>query len=181
MNNSNETRYQRALKRNLHEVGRALLEQKAMVGLEKAETNHAVDFIRISYDALFNDYFSHAIKALDKHVDSASFWYIKRCKEKETNNYIRENNIDIESLIKVSESLKHVRDKTHFHIDKDAVKNPKKIWSEASIKGSALATCLNNVWDILNYLYKLEFKEEFYYPEYNGGDATKIAKFAESI
>ena len=65
MNTITETRYQRSLKRNLHEVGRAILERRAMVGLENADTCHTVDFIRISYDALFNDMMAHAIKVFE--------------------------------------------------------------------------------------------------------------------
>ncbi len=73
MHTITETRYQRALKRNLHEVGRAILERKAMVGLENADTYHAVDFIRISYDALFNDMIAHAIKVFENRKGDVSF------------------------------------------------------------------------------------------------------------
>lgn len=48
-------RSQRALERNLHKLGRAILERKALVGMERAKSYHAVDFFRLAYDALFND------------------------------------------------------------------------------------------------------------------------------
>jgi hypothetical protein len=54
-------RYQSALKRNANEIGRALLELKALESLEQADTYHSMDFISLSYDALFNDYIAHAI------------------------------------------------------------------------------------------------------------------------
>ncbi len=41
-------RYRRALKRNLNEVGRAILNRKAIIGLIAAETYHAIDFIRLA-------------------------------------------------------------------------------------------------------------------------------------
>ena len=181
MNTITETRYQRALKRNLHEVGRAILEQRAMVGLENADTYHTVDFIRISYDALFNDMMAHAIKVFENRKGDASFWYIKRCKEKEINDFIQKNNINSSRFQNLTDSLKQIRDKTHFHIDRDAVKNPKQVWLDAGVKGSELAKGLDDLWQILNYLYKLELGGEFAYPEYDGKDATEIAKYAEEL
>lgn len=174
-----ETRYQRALKRNLHEVGRAILERKAMIGIKKADTYHTVDFIKIAYDALYNDMIAHAIKVFEDRGD-ASFWYIKRCKKKEIHNFVKENNIDISRFKVLTKSLKHIRDKTHFHIDRNAVKNTKQVWKDAGIKGRELAKGLDDLWSILNYLYKLEFDEDFVFPEYDGSDATEIAKFAEN-
>ena len=93
-----ESRYKRALIRNLNESGRAILERRVMVGLENAGTYHSMDFIRITYDALFNDTIAHSIKLFEDNCNVASFWYIKRCKEKEIENFSQKNNIDLSKI-----------------------------------------------------------------------------------
>ena len=174
-----ETRYCKALIRNLNEAGRAILERRAMVGLEKANTYHDMDFIRLAYDALFNDMIGHAIKLFEDTSRVASFWYIKRCKGKEISDFVNKNNIDLGKIDTIRDSLKHIRNKTHFHIDRDAVKNAKHIWKQAKITGRQLADAIDCAWMVLDYLYTLETGQKFSMPEYDGSDATRIAKYAE--
>jgi len=176
-----ETRYQRALKRNIDETGRAILERKAMIGLEVADTYHSMDFIGLSYDALFNDMIAHAIKVLENRKGDASFWYIYNCQKDRVDNFVQQKSIDFAKLQSLTEKLKHIRDKTHFHIDRDAVKAPEKVWDDAGVKGSELARGIDDLWVILNYLYKIEFKMNFPCPDYNGNDAIQIAKYAQKI
>ncbi|RLG44328.1 MAG: hypothetical protein DRN81_04790 [Thermoproteota archaeon] len=152
-----------------------------MVGLEKANTYHGMDFIRIAYDALFNDMIAHVIKVLEDRSDVASFWYIKRCKEREVSYFVQNNGINLSKLEVIKDALKHIRDKTHFHIDRDAVKNLSEIWKEAALTRKQLVSAIEDVYSILDYLYQLEFGEHFPLPEYDGSDATSIAKFAENI
>ena len=76
--------------------------------------------------------------------------------EKEINDLIQKNNINYSRFQNLTDSLKHIRDKTHFHIDKYTVRNPKKVWLDADVKGSELAKGLDDLWQILNYLYKWE-------------------------
>jgi len=181
MNNLGESRFHRAIKRNINEVGRAILNRKALVGLESAKTYHVVDFIQSAYWALFNDMFAHAMKVLDYRKGNASFWYIYRCKEKELNQFIIKQGIDLGRIEATSKSLLHIRDKTHFHIDRDGVKNPKQVWHDAGVKGNQLAAVIDDLWVILNHLYEVEFGEKFQIPDYDGSDATEIAKFAEKL
>lgn len=177
----NQSRYKKALFRNLNEVGRAILERRAIVGLEKARTHHTMDFIRIAYDAMFNDMIAHAIKLFEDDSRVASFWYVKRCKEMEVADFVARNKIDMSKLEKTRDSLKHIRDRTHFHIDKDAVKDSKVIWEEAKIKGRELAEAIDIAWKILDHLYILDTGSNFYIPKYSGSDATKIAKYANTL
>ena len=176
-----QSRYRKALYRNLNEAGRAILERRAMVGLEKANTYHSMDFIRIAYDAIFNDMIAHAIKLFEDNSRVASFWYIKRCKEKDIVNFITQKRIDISKLEKINDSLKYIRDKTHFHIDKDAVKDSKKIWNKAKVTGRELAEAIDIAWKIMDHLYELDMGNKFSLPEYDGLDATKIAKYASTL
>ena len=174
----NNERYQSALKRNANEIGRALLELKALESLEQADTYHGMDFIRLSYDALFNDYIAHAIKVFEDS-DVSSFWYLKRCKEKEVLSFCSENNIDLSSFEKVKDALRKIRNKTHFHMDRQYVKECTKAWKDADLKGIDLASALEKVWKIVNYLYNLEFDEYFNLPSYDGKDAMEAAKHVQ--
>jgi len=169
-----QTRYERALSRNLDELARAILERRAMVGMEAAESYHAVDFFRLAYDAMFNDMFAHAIKVLDQNSDSSTFWYLYRCKKKEVEKFASTTNIDLTNLESLGKKLTHVRNKTHFHIDRKGVFDPKKVWNEANITGIELAKGIDAAYEILDHLYKTHFGHPFRIPKYDGTDATEI-------
>lgn len=181
MQNTPKERYRRALQRNLNEVGRAILNRRAIIGLLNAETFHALDFIRLANWALFNDMIAHSIKTLENRKGNASFWYIYRCKEKVINELIKENDINFDRIKTTADSLLHIRDKTHFHIDKKAVEDPQKVWHDGRVSGNQLAAVLDDLFLILNNLHEKEFGEPFNLPEYDGSDATEIAKFAEGL
>lgn len=99
----------------------------------------------------------------------------------EVADFVARNKIDMSKLEKTRDSLKHIRDRTHFHIDKDAVKDSKTIWEEAKIKGRELAEAIDIAWKILGHLYILDTGSNFYIPKYSGSDATKIAKYANTL
>jgi hypothetical protein len=88
-----------------------------MEGLELAGTYHAIDFIRLSHWALFNDCFAHAMRVFDKHPDTASFWYLRRCDQVEVDEALAAVGIQMAEIEALSSSLKLIRDKTHFHIE----------------------------------------------------------------
>ena len=176
-----KSRYQIALERNLCEAEKLILERRILIGIEEAGEHFASPFVHITYEGLFNDMIAHAIKIFEDTNDVASFWYIKRCKEEGINSFIKDKGIDIKKLEEITNSLKHIRDKTCFHIDRDAVKDPEKIWAEAGIKGKELANAVDNVWGILNYLFNLEYGRDFILFDYDGKDATLIAKYAEKV
>lgn len=178
MNTTINERYQSALRRNANEIGRALLELKALESIEKANTSHSMDFIRLSYDAMFNDYIAHAIKVFEDS-DVSSFWYLKRCKENEVSEFCSKNNIDLSAFDKIKCSLRTIRNKTHFHIDRQYVKECSKAWKDADLKGIELASAMETVWIIVNHLYNLEFGEYFNLPSYDGKDAEEAAKYVQ--
>lgn len=167
-------RFYRALIRNLNEIRTAILERRALGGLESAGSKHGLDFFRLSYDALFNDMVAHAIKVLDKDSDSATFWYLYRCDPKTVDSFAKDKSYDLNTLDLMAGKLKCVRDKTHFHIDKRRVLNPKAVWNEANIIGTEFGKALEEILDILKHLYKVHFAREFLMPEYDGSDATKL-------
>lgn len=174
-------RYQKAIERNLFEASKSILERRILIGIEKAGKYFISPFVHIVYEALFNDMIAHAIKILEDRKGNASFWYIKRRKEKEIKEFIQNKGFDIKKVENIVAPLKHIRDKTHFHIDRDAVKDSKKVWNSARVKGKDLADVIDIVWEILKYLFKLEYSKDFDMPDYNGEDATLITKYAEGL
>lgn len=175
------TTFNRALNRNLHEVGRCILYLKAMKGLESAGTDHAVDFVRLSYWALSNDCIAGAMRVFDGTRSAASFWYLRRCEQAEVDRATTVAELTLADVEGLASALKLVRNKTHFHIDKIAVFDPQSVWLQANIKRSQLEQVLRKTYQVLNDLHRTRFGDDFPLPDYDGADAHAIAKFAESL
>jgi hypothetical protein len=162
----NDTTYYAVLKRNLNELVIAKLEFEAYREIgDKLLLNFYDSFFTLAQDSLFNDMVAHMIKVLDRNSQSTTFWYIFRCKAKEIKNFIRENDIVFMDIYDLAEKLKIVRDKTHFHIDKKGVKNPKAVWAEADITYDELEYNMNSLYKILNWLHVKAFDFDFEIPK----------------
>ncbi|MFH1776914.1 MAG: hypothetical protein ABH952_05080 [Candidatus Omnitrophota bacterium] len=180
-------KYKKAIERNLFEITHALLEYKALAAFDKYRINKHVatkgeNFFTISFRALHNDMIAHAIKVLDKNVDSATFWHIfdKDTKTiEELENFSQEK---LKILNDLAEKLKILRDKTHFHIDKNGVLEPDKVWERADIKGKDLGEGLVFLFSILNELYRKVFGKEFLFrlEDYDEKDLGKLLDIAGS-
>ena len=171
-------RFYRALFRNLNEIRTALTQRRALIGIAAAKSKHKLDFFTLSHDALYNDMVAHAIKVLDKNQDSATFWYLYNCDPKTVDSFIKDKKYGLKTLEDMADKLKHVRDMTHFHIDKKGVINPKAIWSEVQINEDDFGRVLKNILDILRHLRKVHLGKELAMPDYDGSDATKIIEMA---
>ncbi|MCU0651335.1 MAG: hypothetical protein MUC39_00065 [Candidatus Omnitrophica bacterium] len=189
VNLANGIRYNTAIKRNLFELAHALLELKALTAWDRyTDENeiyvHGESYFSISQKALFNDMVSHAIKVLelDKCGDSSTFWYILKTDTLVLKNLKDYSEEKIYSLQSLAVKLKHVRDKTHFHLDKNGILDHHKIWQEADIKGRELSEGLKYLFGLLCGLYKNIFKESFlYHPDdYDDTDLIKLLNFAAS-
>lgn len=145
------TRFESALERNLAELQKALLIRETLVAIEKHRYTAKV-FTQVIYDALENDYISHAIKVLDRNGQSSSFWYIYRSDAGPIDRHLRATGYTIEQLQTVSAKLKVVRDGTHFHIDSRGVLDPEAIWRVAGLTGKELAAALDFVWGALSII-----------------------------
>lgn len=180
-------RYEKAITRNLYELAHALLELKVLNTFNNfTETNEIYvqgeSVFSISNRALFNDMLGHAIKILEVDLkgESASFWYIfnyDTLKIKKLTLYLEEK---IETLSILAKKLKHIRDKTHFHIDKVGLLDTHKIWRDAGIKGKELSEALQYLFNLLNELHLSLFKKSFLFqPEdYNAEDVIKLLRLA---
>lgn len=174
-----ETRYSRALIRNVNEIIAAVFERRALVGLEEAEAAHPWNFFRVAYNALFNDMLAHCMRVLDRNQQSASFWYLYHCEQKVVDQFVKEMGIDWSLVEAMADKLKHVRDKTHFHVDRDAVKSPQAVWKTAEIKAVDLATCFDSLWRIVEFLHVRLYELPPSVPSYDGTDATRIVQAAQ--
>lgn len=168
-----------AIKRNLAEIVTAVHERRALIGIEKADADYGWNFFRISYNALFNDMVAHAIKVLDDNNRSATFWFIYKHYQKKIDAYLISKNTNIASIKGISARLKIIRNHTHFHIDQKGVLDPKAVWKSASIKGNDLAVIIDIIQEVLEYIHKEHFGDEFPIPDYNGEDVTRIIKLAK--
>lgn len=162
----NDKTYQKALKRNLNELVIAKLEFDAYREIsDKLLLNFFDSFFTLAQDALFNDMIGHLIKVLDQNSQSTTFWYIFRCRSQEARKFIKSENIDFMAIYDLAERLKTIRDKTHFHIDKKGVKDPKAVWRTANITYSGVQENMESIYKILNYLHLKEFDFEFEIPK----------------
>lgn len=173
------SRLERALERNLDEMGVAILERRALVGMEAAKSAHGMDFFRLAYNAMFNDMVARAIKVLDRNSQSSSFWYIYRCEQTIVDKFVKENGYDLQKYSDMADRLKHLRDKTHFHIDRDAVFRSKEVWTQAKITGAELKSVIDEVWNILHHVYYQKFGTDFAILPYEGNDATEVILAAQ--
>lgn len=123
-----QERYTSALERNIAECSNAILKRRAWLGLHGANSKHGLDFFRIARHALYNDFLAHTMRVLDHHRNATSLWYFVRCDEAVVKDICKETGLNLDQLDAFSRRLQHIRDKTHFHIDKDAVTDTREIW-----------------------------------------------------
>jgi len=163
-----------AITRNLHEIGLARHERNAIAGMSAAETGHTWDFFRLAEIALFNDMIAHAMKVLDRNPQSATFWYVFRCLESKLLPFLATASITLDQIGHLADRLKCIRDETHFHIDRDAVRDPSTVWNKVRIPANEFARVTDTVWDILLHAHRLHFGADFESPAYDGSDITPI-------
>lgn len=170
--------YERAIERNLAELQRAILNRSTLLGLEDAGgISHL--FLKLAYFALFNDYIAHCIKVFETGKQAASFWYIYRTNQKPIDACARREKISIKALEKVSGKLKHIRDKTHFHIDTTGVLDAKAVWREAGLSGKELSVAVDAAWHMLTNLQQSLSLPEVMLPEYDRVLVKRLALLVE--
>lgn len=167
-------RYVRALRRNLFELRYALSERNLINEVVAVAPETSWSFFSYAYVAMTNDMFSHAMKALDTHKDAVSFWFLYRCKKEEVDDCLNDIGLSFIELEKMTADLKYVRDKTHFHIDRNGVFDPRKVWEKAGITGDFFNKVIEGLWEILNRLHESEHGKRFDQPIYEADDVRKI-------
>lgn len=169
-------KYKNALKRNLMELKQAILKRRALIGMHGANSEHSLDFFQIAAVALYNDTISHTIKVFEVGPKSASFWYIVRLNRKLAEESAKQHSISLKEMESLSKGFKHIRDKTHFHIDRHFAMDPKKVWQAAGISGNDLGYMLESAYTILCTINEKITGERTELPDYDGSDAAEIIR-----
>ncbi len=169
-------RYNMALERNLAELNNAILKRRALTGLHGAQSVHSLDFFRIAGHALSNDILSHLIKVYDRPKSASFFWLINGTDKKILDEITTKHSIDLDKVKTLSKRFKTIRDKTHFHIDKDAVTDTSKIWKEAQLTGNDVGYLLESGFTILNWIYEKRTGKAKELPDYDGSDVPDIIR-----
>ena len=131
------SRYLSALRRNLDELQRATMARICAQGFENdwPPTHlHA----KLYYNALFNDFLTKCMKVFELRRQTASFWYLERTDAQAMMTALGGSAALLAELRAVSERLKHIRDKVHFHIDEHGVLNPDGVWQDAALSRDRL-------------------------------------------
>lgn len=171
---------QKTIDRNLHEVTQALSEHKLLSEIENYNNQHGIyglNFFTVAYFATFNSMMGRAAKVLDRHPDSHGFWLIY----KKNKNAIEQSKCfsseKIPHLEDISNKLKHIRDTTLFHIDKEAIIDSKKVWADAAINAKSFKVGLDFLHEILYELCDDAFKYK-YRQFFDGQGIAQLLKFA---
>jgi hypothetical protein len=173
---------ERVVDRCLDELARAMLYRRALRGLYSGKTDHGIDFVRLASLALYDQMFTHAIKVLHPR-EKAGLWYILRRRRKEVAQICAEHAIVLGHVRGIAKGLLLVRNKIHFHLDKRGVRDPAKIWEEASITGLQFDAAVDAGFRLLCQFHKrvkgTEYGLQEHIDEYDGADAMRIVTLAD--
>ena len=170
---------ERVLTRCLDELGRAICYLRALRGIDRAETYHAVDFIRLSSWALRDQMFAHVIKVLGKK-EEAGFWSLHDSDPDFFADQCIEQQVSLNDIRAVMPKLNKIRNKTLFHLDRAGVLDPTKVWSDADMTYGQFEVALNTSFGLLNALHDRLHGSPYPMPDYDGTDATRLAQMAEA-
>lgn len=162
--------------RNFNEVGEALYYLNALVGMSEAKKENNILFLRLASDALKNDMMSHLMRVLDKTKRTGSFWCIYKREKESIMAIVKEHQIEFSLLERLADKhhVSHIRNKSHFHIDRNYAYNQQDAWKEADISSREIKNALESLLIILSALLKKITGQEFPGVEYDGADAAAV-------
>ncbi len=172
----NHPRLENALKRVLMELNNCILKRRAFNKLLSLKFAHGLDFFRICNTALQNDLYAGAHRALDKHQDSASFWYIRNIAPKLIDDAAKRSKISIAEIERLAEKLRPIRDQVHSHIARSALDNPSKPWEEADLTGDEFIWLTESAHEVLRVALLNLTGTDSPVPEYYGDDIELIMR-----
>jgi len=142
-------RLEKALKKVLMELNNCTLKRRAYNKLVSLNSAQGLTFFRVCSTALLNDLYAGAHRALDKHQDSASFWYIRNIATALIDSAAKETKISIAEIERLADKLKPIRDQVHFHVGRSALDNPSKPWEEAGLTGNEFIWLTESAHEVL--------------------------------
>ena len=181
--NHDTSKLESAIDRNFAEVSNALLKLTAYNALHAVDPSFTnMSFFQIAEQALFNDMVASAIRVLDEHRDAAGLPYVLKCNEAATRKALASSGVDVDAIWALSRKLEQIRDKSHFHIDRNAVKRPEHVWESADIDGGHFSEVLRSIAKLLAAVKQEIFGgtlEQVTF--YDGSDVSKIIEAYEQV
>lgn len=181
--NQDQTRLLAALSRTFAEISNATLKLIAYNALCKEKiTFSGMSFFVIAQHALYNDMIAHAIRVLDEHRDVAAFWYIHKCHPRSVETGIVKAGLDIQAVRATSAKLRHIREKTHFHIDRATVHSSARVWQNAGVTGDEFSTMLKVIAEVLSDInVEILHGQPMHLTDYNGTDIPRLVGAFEKV
>lgn len=102
------------------------------------------------YESVWFTYIACLAKALEDRKQVASIWYLLRTDERCFKRFQRSNPFDVNDLSDVCDRLRIVRDRSHFHIDRDSTTGSS--FQEASVPWNRLEELTDYLYEYLTYL-----------------------------
>lgn len=177
------TRLKAAVKRTFAEANNAILKLTAYNSLCREDISYArMSFFAIVQHALYNDMVAHAIRVMDEHRDVSGFWYIHKCQSALVERTVSKAGSELATLKCTSEKLRHIREKTHFHIDRTAVQSPTEVWKSAGVTGDEFSITLRVVAQVASAVNADALGgEPLDVTEYDGSDVHRIVAAFEKL
>jgi len=157
----NQLRISRTINRCAHELMKFMNQTTALKNLLKHDQPMSSNFFRVVYYSLYDSRILHLIKVLDEHRDSVGFWYLYKFLKPEIKGFCESENLKIDDLELLTKKLKHIRDKTHFHIGKKEVVDPGQVWKDASLTGDFINNTGEGLFKIIMLLFEHKFGRGF--------------------
>ncbi|MCV0368343.1 hypothetical protein [Filomicrobium sp.] len=174
-----------AVRRCASELSRAIWYYRAWKALQEVERDNSANFIRLAELAMWDQMIAHVVKILSLNPktgrgEKAGFWALCECRATEVEAICERQGCDLDPIRKVGVGLKHIRDKTHFHLDADGVSEPTEVWKKADITHDQLNAALSSSFTIINELHAIVFGASHPIWNYDGSDAKVIAEHANT-
>lgn len=165
-----------ALKKVLLELNNCVLKRRVFDEFMSLNSAHGLDFFRVAITALQNDLYAGAHRAFDRHDDATSIWFIRNIAEELFLKALSEANVTLERLEELSEKLKPIRDRVHFHSDRRDLENPSSPWEDADISGNEFIELTENAHEVLRIMNLELTGIDSDIPDYNGDDIGNIIR-----
>ena len=149
--------------------------RSTLKGMESIQPMRKV-FSRTVCDAVWFTYIAEMAKALENRGQVASIWYLLRVDEATFNKFQKANPFDVSDLSDICNKLKIVRDKSHFHVDRDLTTNDS--FHQASIPWGRLEALVDYLYGYLTYLRTVDLGltglTDYGYSEADAAEATQV-------
>ena len=146
-------RFQHAVKRLTAEAQQMRFDWAAVLAMRSAKLHPSNLFLQTAAGALQSDVMIRLIRVLEDSRDTASFWYLNRCKPDCVGS-----GVDIQWLKDFSGRLKKIRDRVFVHIDKNDVFQPEQVYANANISiaeaNDEIKRAIESIWSALKQIHR---------------------------